>query len=68
MGWQELDFGFPLEKSFIFIETRFTSGLFLTNREENRYENQDITWLIYHVDSDFKIQQLSFSAGIAWKL
>jgi len=67
-GMAGIGLRFPLEKSFIFIETRFTSGVFLTNREENRYENQEITWLIYHVDSDFKIQQLSFSAGIAWKL
>jgi len=35
---------FPLENAFIFLETRFTSGIFLVNREENRYENQDLTW------------------------
>ncbi|MEN8229264.1 MAG: outer membrane beta-barrel protein [Bacteroidota bacterium] len=58
----------PLERSFIFLETRFASGLFLENREENRYENQDLTWLLYHVDSDFRSHQLSFSAGIAWNL
>jgi len=67
-GMTGIGLRFPLSKSFVFIETRLTSGLFLTNRKENRYENQDITWLIYHVDSDFKILQLGFSAGIAWKL
>ena len=59
---------FPLENSFFFLETRFASGLFLVNRPENRYLNEDITWLIYHVDSDFKINQLSFEAGMAWNL
>ena len=59
---------FPLENAFIFLETRFTTGLFLVNREENRYENDDVTWLIYHVDSDFNIHQLSFTVGMAWNL
>ena len=59
---------FPLENAFIFLETRFTTGLFLVNREENRYDNDDVTWLIYHVDSDFKIHQLSFTVGMAWNL
>lgn len=58
----------PLENAFIVLETRFTSGLFLVNREENRYENDDVTWLIYHVDSDFKTHQLSFTVGMAWNL
>ena len=58
----------PLENAFIVLETRFTSGLFLVNREEKRYENDDVTWLIYHVDSDFKTHQLSFTVGMAWNL
>jgi hypothetical protein len=58
----------PLEKSFIFFESRFTSGVFLVNREENRYDNQDLVWLIYHVDSDFRMQQVSFLVGMAWNL
>jgi hypothetical protein len=58
----------PLEKSFFFIESRYTYNLFLANNGENRYENQDLTWLLFHVDSDFRLQQLSFLAGIAWNL
>jgi hypothetical protein len=58
----------PMESSFFFIESRYTAGLFMVNREENRYENQDLIWLLYHVDSDFKMQQVSLLAGIAWNL
>lgn len=67
-GLAGLGIRFPLENAFVFLETRFTSGLFLVNRQENRYENQDLTWLIYHVDSDFRSHQVSFSTGIAWNL
>ncbi len=67
-GLAGLGIRIPLENAFMFFETRFTSGLFLVNREENRYDNQDLTWLIYHVDSDFRSHQVSFSAGIAWNL
>ena len=67
-GMAGLGVRIPFERAFLFLETRITSGLFLVNREENRYENQDLTWLLYHVDSDFRIHQVSFSAGIAWNL
>jgi hypothetical protein len=59
---------FPLQKAFIFLETNFTSGIFLGNREENRFENHEVTWLLYHVDSDFKLHQLNFAVGMAWNL
>ena len=58
----------PLENSFIFIESRYAAGIFLVNKPENRYENQDLIWLLYHVDSDFRMQQVSFMAGMAWNL
>ncbi|MGW8314079.1 MAG: outer membrane beta-barrel protein [Bacteroidales bacterium] len=58
----------PLENSFIFIESRFTSGIFLVNKGENRYDNQDLIWTLYHVDSDFRMQQVSLLAGMAWNL
>lgn len=58
----------PLENSFIFIESRFTSGIFLVNKGENRYDNQELIWTLYHVDSDFRMQQVSLLAGMAWNL
>ena len=58
----------PLENSFIFIESRYTAGLFLINKGENRYDNSDVTWILYHVDSDFRLQQVSILAGVAWNL
>ncbi len=67
-GLAGLGIRIPLENAFIFLETRFTSSLFQVNRGENRYDNEDFIWQIYHVDSDFRIHQLSLSAGIAWNL
>jgi len=58
----------PLESAFLFFEAKITPGIFLINREENRYENQDLIWLIYHVDSDFRMHQAGIFAGMAWNL
>lgn len=59
----------PMNKATAFIETRFTSGIFMMNMEENRYDtNQDLIWMINHVDSDFRLHQLNLCAGIAWYL
>lgn len=67
-GMTGLGVRIPMQRSFIFFETRFTSAIFLVNREENRYENQDLLWMIYHVDSNFRIHQGSFLVGMAWNL
>lgn len=58
----------PLSRSYFFIETRFQSGLLMMNREEYRFNTGDLIWLIYHIDSDFRINQLGLHAGIAWYL
>lgn len=58
----------PFENSFLFIEGRYTYGILQVNREENRYDNQDLTWILYHVDSDFRMQQVSLLLGMAWNL
>jgi hypothetical protein len=59
----------PMRNSSAFFEARFKSGLFMINRKENRFDlDPDITWLIYHQDSDFRLHQLSLAAGIAWNL
>lgn len=59
----------PMRNSSAFFEARFKSGLFLINREENRFDlDPDITWLLYYQDSDFRIHQLSLAAGISWNL
>ena len=61
-------FRIPLNNAFFYLETRVTSGILLANREENRYTNNDLSWLLYHVDSDFRVHQLSICAGICWDL
>ncbi len=58
----------PLSDSFIFFEARYSPYLFRSNLEENRYRNDDLTWLLFHVDSDFRLQQFGLYAGMAWIL
>ncbi len=58
----------PLNRSFFYAEARFSSFLFKSNQEENRYQNNDLTWLLYHVDSDFRMHQISICAGICWDI
>ena len=59
---------FPMRSGIIFIESRFQYGLLKNNKDSERYDNQDLTWLIYHVDSDFRLHQLSISAGMVFYL
>jgi len=58
----------PLDNAFIFGEVRWASRLIQSNREDERYQNSDLTWLLYHVDSDFRLHQLSICGGICWDL
>ena len=58
----------PVQSAYLFIETRFQYGLFRNNKEAERYSNQDLIWLIYHVDNDFKLHQLNLSAGMVFPL
>jgi hypothetical protein len=58
----------PLNRSFFYAEARFASGILKSNRGENRYQNNDLTWMLYHVDSDFRVHQLSICAGICWNI
>jgi hypothetical protein len=58
----------PFEKSFLFFEARYIPSVFQSNVKENRYLNQDLTWLLFHVDSDFRLQQVGLYAGMAWIL
>jgi hypothetical protein len=68
LGMAGMGIRLPFEKSFMFFEARFTSGIFKCNNPENRYPNDDLLWLLYHVDSDFRIHQLSLLTGISWNL
>ncbi|TFH27461.1 MAG: PorT family protein [Bacteroidia bacterium] len=58
----------PLNRSFFYAEFRFTPGIFKSNRVEDRYQNNDLNWLLYHVDSDFRLHQISICAGICWDI
>jgi len=58
----------PFEKSFMFMEAGFNAGIIKSNKAENRYKNDDLVWLLYHVDSDYWLMQFNFNVGMAWNL
>jgi outer membrane protein with beta-barrel domain len=58
----------PLQSSFFFVELTYTAGLFQANLEDERYDSQDIVWILYHVDSNFRINQLGLNFGLSWNL
>ncbi len=58
----------PLDHAFIFAEARLSSRLLQSTRDEYRYQNNDLLWMLYHVDSDFRIHQLTINGGICWDL
>ena len=59
---------FPLQRGYIFVESRFQYGVLMTNEPSKRYNNPELTWLIYHVDNDFKLHQMNISAGMVFNL
>lgn len=58
----------PLNSSFLFVEAAYTAGLFQANKGDMRYDNEDIVWMLYHVDSDFRITQIILNVGMTWNL
>ena len=58
----------PLKKSFFFAELRYNAGLIQSNKEDMRYSSDELLWVLYHVDSDFRINQLQFNFGLTWNL
>ena len=58
----------PLNNAFIFGEIRLNSRILQANQEDSHYQNSDLSWLLYHVDSDFRVHQLSICGGICWDL
>jgi hypothetical protein len=61
-------FRIPLSNAFIFTEIRLSTRLIKANQEDMRYQDNDITWLLYHVDSDFRVNKISICGGICWDL
>jgi len=59
---------YPLNRSFFYAEARFSLAIMEANRAESRYMNNDLNWMLYHVDSDFRTHQLSICAGICWDI
>jgi len=58
----------PFKKAFFYLETYITSDILRANRGEVHYQNNDLTWLLYHADSDFRLNQFSISGGLCWDL
>jgi hypothetical protein len=68
MGTAGPGISFPFPRGRFFLESRFHYGILKANDEEHRYDHQELTWLIYHVDSDFRMNYLTLSAGMVWNL
>ena len=58
----------PLNNAFIFGEIRCTTRILKANQGDSHYQDNDLTWALYHVDSDFRVYQLSICGGICWDI
>ena len=65
LGW---GFRVSFDNSFFFGELRLSSRVLQANIESERYQNNDLNWTLYHVDSDFRIYQGTFCVGMCWNL
>jgi hypothetical protein len=67
-GMLGLGVSIPVKKAFLSVEAAYTAGFLQVNRAGNRYDNQEVLWILYHVDSDFRINQLLLKVGMTWNL
>jgi len=58
----------PLNSAFIFTELRVNTRILQANREDSRYADSELSWVLYHIDSDFRVHQVAICAGICWDL
>lgn len=56
------------DAAFIYAETRLSSDILRSNRDEYYYPDKDLTWELFHANSAFRVRQVSFWAGICWDL
>jgi hypothetical protein len=54
---------FKLSKSYLFFDARYCYSIMSANREDNRYLNPDLNWLIYYVDNNFRMNHAAISVG-----
>lgn len=58
----------PLSNAFIFTEIRLSSRFLKANQDDGRYPDNDLTWTLYHIDSDFRVNKISICGGVCWDL
>lgn len=58
----------PLQRAFLSVEAAYAIGFLQSNKGESRYDNQDDLWILYHVDSDFRVNQLLLNVSMTWNL
>ncbi len=58
----------PLKRAFLSVEASYSAGFLQSNMGEKRYDNQDVLWILYHVDSDFRVNQILLNVGMTWNL
>lgn len=67
-GLLGLGLNIPLQRAFLSVEAAYAIGFLQSNKGDMRYDNQDDLWMLYHVDSDFRVDQLLLSIGMTWNL
>lgn len=58
----------PLQNAFLSIEAAYAMGFLQTNSEAHRYNNNDVLWILYHLDNNFRVNQLMLNVGMTWNL
>jgi hypothetical protein len=59
---------FSIPGGLLFAEARYQYGFFSVNKGSERYDSQDLIWLIYHVDDDFRLHRVGIRAGLVFFL
>ena len=67
-GLAGLGIKYKTGNGIFFVEATYHYGFRKVNKGEHRFDYQDLNWLIYYLDNDFRIQQLGLTAGLAWNL
>ena len=55
---------YRIGRAWILVDLKYSRNIFYTNSPENRYDNKDLLFKYYYVDSDFAMQYFSLNFGI----
>jgi hypothetical protein len=55
---------YRLGKAWLLFDLRYARNIFITNNWQTRYNNYDLLFKYFYVDSDFALQHFMFSVGL----